>query len=139
MVDCDFQDCDELIAYLPFKCKYCGGTFCKKHRLPENHDCGKRCLRHDRDDARKHGSDADLDAGLEGRSRAGSTGAMKGFNEAGAGKTADEGAEKGADGEEERDLLPVTPVKPMQDNEYSILLFSRGSLTLLNKSVTFPK
>ncbi|MHA1596545.1 MAG: AN1-type zinc finger domain-containing protein [Candidatus Asgardarchaeia archaeon] len=22
-----------------FKCKYCGGTFCIDHRLPENHDC----------------------------------------------------------------------------------------------------
>jgi hypothetical protein len=27
------------MGYLPFKCKYCGGKFCKKHRLPENHDC----------------------------------------------------------------------------------------------------
>ena len=27
------------MGYLPFKCKYCGGTFCKKHRLPENHEC----------------------------------------------------------------------------------------------------
>ncbi|TFG27164.1 MAG: hypothetical protein EU532_08040 [Promethearchaeota archaeon] len=34
---CEF--CGEEIGYLPFKCKYCGGTFCKKHRLPENHDC----------------------------------------------------------------------------------------------------
>ncbi|WP_174591062.1 AN1-type zinc finger domain-containing protein [Methanocella conradii] len=24
---------------LPFKCKYCGGTFCGEHRLPEKHDC----------------------------------------------------------------------------------------------------
>ncbi len=24
---------------LPFKCRYCGGTFCGNHRLPENHDC----------------------------------------------------------------------------------------------------
>jgi membrane associated rhomboid family serine protease len=24
---------------LPFNCKYCGGTYCKKHRLPENHEC----------------------------------------------------------------------------------------------------
>ena len=31
--------CGEKIGYLPFKCKYCGGIFCKKHRLPENHDC----------------------------------------------------------------------------------------------------
>lgn len=27
------------MGYLPFKCKYCGKIFCKKHRLPENHDC----------------------------------------------------------------------------------------------------
>ena len=27
------------MSYLPFTCKYCGGTFCKKHRLPENHEC----------------------------------------------------------------------------------------------------
>ncbi|MHA1610605.1 MAG: rhomboid family intramembrane serine protease [Promethearchaeota archaeon] len=33
------QDCVELLDYLPFKCRYCGGTFCKKHRLPENHQC----------------------------------------------------------------------------------------------------
>jgi membrane associated rhomboid family serine protease len=25
--------------YLPFKCKYCGGTFCAEHRLPEKHNC----------------------------------------------------------------------------------------------------
>ncbi|MHA1672687.1 MAG: AN1-type zinc finger domain-containing protein, partial [Promethearchaeota archaeon] len=39
MVKCDVQDCDEVLDYLPFKCRYCGGTFCKKHRLPENHQC----------------------------------------------------------------------------------------------------
>ena len=33
------EHCGEQIAYLPFTCKYCGGTFCKKHRLPENHEC----------------------------------------------------------------------------------------------------
>jgi hypothetical protein len=33
------ETCGEEIGYLPFKCKYCGGTFCKKHRLPENHEC----------------------------------------------------------------------------------------------------
>ena len=33
------QHCGEEIGYLPFKCKYCGGTFCKSHRLPENHKC----------------------------------------------------------------------------------------------------
>ncbi|MHA1411271.1 MAG: AN1-type zinc finger protein [Promethearchaeota archaeon] len=37
MSHCDY--CNEEIGYLPFKCKYCGGTFCQKHRLPENHEC----------------------------------------------------------------------------------------------------
>ena len=37
MTYCEF--CGGQISYLPFKCKYCGGTFCKKHRLPENHEC----------------------------------------------------------------------------------------------------
>jgi hypothetical protein len=37
MTFCEF--CGEKIGYLPFKCKYCGGTYCKKHRLPENHQC----------------------------------------------------------------------------------------------------
>jgi len=34
---CEF--CGGQISYLPFSCKYCGGTYCKKHRLPENHEC----------------------------------------------------------------------------------------------------
>jgi len=34
---CD--SCNEETGILPFKCNYCGGTFCKKHRLPENHGC----------------------------------------------------------------------------------------------------
>ncbi|GAI89172.1 unnamed protein product, partial [marine sediment metagenome] len=33
------EHCGEPINYLPFKCKYCGGVYCKKHRLPENHEC----------------------------------------------------------------------------------------------------
>ncbi len=37
MPHCEF--CGTLIDYLPFKCKYCGGIYCKKHRLPENHEC----------------------------------------------------------------------------------------------------
>jgi len=24
---------------LPYRCRYCGGTFCAEHRLPENHNC----------------------------------------------------------------------------------------------------
>jgi len=24
---------------MPYQCRYCGGTFCGDHRLPENHDC----------------------------------------------------------------------------------------------------
>ena len=37
MTFCEF--CGDQIGYLPFNCKFCGGTFCKKHRLPENHEC----------------------------------------------------------------------------------------------------
>ncbi|TXT67018.1 MAG: AN1-like Zinc finger [Promethearchaeota archaeon] len=37
MAHCEF--CGEEIGYLPFRCKYCGGVYCKKHRLPENHEC----------------------------------------------------------------------------------------------------
>ena len=37
MTYCEF--CGDQIGYLPFNCKFCGGTFCKKHRLPENHEC----------------------------------------------------------------------------------------------------
>ncbi|TFG16427.1 MAG: rhomboid family intramembrane serine protease, partial [Promethearchaeota archaeon] len=25
--------------YLPFRCRYCGKSYCKKHRIPENHAC----------------------------------------------------------------------------------------------------
>jgi hypothetical protein len=25
--------------YFPFVCPFCGGHFCTKHRLPENHEC----------------------------------------------------------------------------------------------------
>ncbi|MFH1820896.1 MAG: rhomboid family intramembrane serine protease [Methanobacteriota archaeon] len=38
MAVCDV--CGEEVA-LPFKCSYCGGTFCAEHRLPENHRCEK--------------------------------------------------------------------------------------------------
>jgi hypothetical protein len=33
------QYCGEAAGSLPFKCNYCGGTFCGSHRLPENHEC----------------------------------------------------------------------------------------------------
>lgn len=36
MVKCDYCGDD---VYLPFRCSYCGGYFCSKHRLPEFHDC----------------------------------------------------------------------------------------------------
>lgn len=39
MAKCNYPECDEILNYLPFKCRYCGGTYCKKHRLPENHKC----------------------------------------------------------------------------------------------------
>jgi len=32
------QVCNKDIA-LPFTCRYCGGTFCAEHHLPENHNC----------------------------------------------------------------------------------------------------
>jgi len=34
---CDY--CQKLSDELPYKCKFCGGTFCSDHRLPENHEC----------------------------------------------------------------------------------------------------
>ena len=33
---CDF--CGEN-AFMPYRCRYCGGRFCPDHRLPENHNC----------------------------------------------------------------------------------------------------
>jgi membrane associated rhomboid family serine protease len=36
---CNVPGCDEVLTYLPFKCRYCGKIYCKRHRLPENHDC----------------------------------------------------------------------------------------------------
>lgn len=33
---CDICGQEEL---MPFKCRYCGGTYCANHRLPERHDC----------------------------------------------------------------------------------------------------
>ncbi|KXA91927.1 hypothetical protein AKJ63_00380 [candidate division MSBL1 archaeon SCGC-AAA259D18] len=36
MPTCDY--CGEEVT-LPYTCGYCGGSFCSKHRLPENHDC----------------------------------------------------------------------------------------------------
>ncbi len=36
MARCDYCGAE---VDLPFKCKYCGGTFCVKHHLPENHNC----------------------------------------------------------------------------------------------------
>jgi hypothetical protein len=37
LAHCEF--CGTKIGSLPFKCKYCGGIYCSKHRLPENHQC----------------------------------------------------------------------------------------------------
>ncbi|UNQ73586.1 AN1-type zinc finger protein [Infirmifilum sp. NZ] len=39
---CDY--CGEEIDGIPWKCKYCGGTFCVKHHLPENHNCPSLAL-----------------------------------------------------------------------------------------------
>lgn len=37
MTHCDY--CDIKIDGLPFHCRRCGGDFCPKHRLPEEHNC----------------------------------------------------------------------------------------------------
>jgi len=34
---CDY--CHKQIIGLPYNCRYCGGTFCVEHHLPENHEC----------------------------------------------------------------------------------------------------
>ncbi len=36
MAECDFCGAE---VTMPYTCGYCGGSFCPKHRLPENHDC----------------------------------------------------------------------------------------------------
>jgi len=36
MAKCDICGKEE---FLPYKCRYCNGTFCSDHRLPEKHDC----------------------------------------------------------------------------------------------------
>ncbi len=36
MAKCDY--CGEEVS-LPYTCGYCGGSFCPRHRLPENHEC----------------------------------------------------------------------------------------------------
>ncbi len=36
MAGCDVCGREE---FLPYKCSYCGGTFCSDHRLPEKHEC----------------------------------------------------------------------------------------------------
>ena len=38
MPQCEFPGCEQREAF-PFKCSYCGKSFCTKHRLPENHNC----------------------------------------------------------------------------------------------------
>lgn len=37
MVKCDY--CEDEVDYLPFICRYCGKSYCKTHRIPENHEC----------------------------------------------------------------------------------------------------
>jgi Zn-dependent protease len=34
------QKCQKDV-FLPFRCQYCGGSFCSEHRLPENHECSR--------------------------------------------------------------------------------------------------
>lgn len=40
MAQCEFLGCENREA-LPFKCRYCQKSFCRVHRLPENHNCTK--------------------------------------------------------------------------------------------------
>lgn len=37
MTKCFF--CKSIINRIPYRCKYCGLTFCSEHRIPENHSC----------------------------------------------------------------------------------------------------
>jgi predicted nucleic acid binding AN1-type Zn finger protein len=27
------------VEFMPWTCRYCGGVFCNKHRVPEKHNC----------------------------------------------------------------------------------------------------
>lgn len=36
---CDYKSCRKFLKGLTYRCKYCHGTYCEKHRLPEDHDC----------------------------------------------------------------------------------------------------
>ncbi|WP_435098020.1 rhomboid family intramembrane serine protease [Halarchaeum sp. P4] len=36
MATCD--RCGEQVG-MPYRCRFCGGTYCEEHRLPESHDC----------------------------------------------------------------------------------------------------
>jgi hypothetical protein len=36
-MECDY--CHKISDELPYRCKFCGETFCSDHRLPENHEC----------------------------------------------------------------------------------------------------
>lgn len=41
MSNCAVAGCKKS-EFLPFKCRYCGRSFCGDHRLPANHDCPAR-------------------------------------------------------------------------------------------------
>jgi hypothetical protein len=36
-MECEY--CHKVSNDMPYKCKFCGGSFCSDHRLPENHEC----------------------------------------------------------------------------------------------------
>ncbi len=57
---------------MPYRCTYCGGTFCGQHRLPESHDCPSL---EDWDDP-SGVFDSGFDAGLRDESRPGSAGIL---------------------------------------------------------------
>lgn len=40
MTECHF--CHKKIETMPYKCNWCGKTYCSKHHLPENHNCSRK-------------------------------------------------------------------------------------------------
>ncbi len=36
---CNYSSCKKKLVGLTYKCPYCHGVFCEKHRLPESHCC----------------------------------------------------------------------------------------------------
>ena len=39
ILKCTYKTCRRRLSGFTYKCPYCHGRFCEKHRLPEDHDC----------------------------------------------------------------------------------------------------